>query len=187
MNDLSDDELMVLYQDGRVEAFEALFDRYRATVFNYAAWMLGNRTGAEDVLQDAFLQIARAAARYQPRGRFRAWLLRIVRNRCLNLLDTESARRRAIEQRREEMQRAQSGRDDPPGKAIREEWHAAIRRAIRELPERQREALVLYAFEEMAYREIGQVLDMPTNTVKTLIHRARASLARAAEECAREE
>ncbi len=187
MNDLSDDELMVLYQDGRVEAFETIFERHRATVFNYAAWMLGDRTSAEDVLQDAFLQIARMATRYEPRGRFRAWLLRIVRNRCLNLLDAESARRRAIDKRREEMRHEPTGRDDPSGKAIREEWHAALSRAIRELPERQREALVLYAFEAMAYREIGQTLDMPINTVKTLIHRARASLARATERCAREE
>ena len=56
-----------------------------------------------------------------------------------------------------------------------------VRRQISVLPERQREALVLYAFDQMSYREIAQVLDLPANSVKTLIHRARAALAAAIE------
>ena len=69
----------------------------------------------------------------------------------------------------------------PPERLERDERMDRVRRLIGELPERQREALVLYAFERMSYREIGEALDVPINTVKTLIHRARAALARAFE------
>jgi RNA polymerase sigma-70 factor (ECF subfamily) len=58
-----------------------------------------------------------------------------------------------------------------------DEQTSLIRAAIAGLPERQREAITLYAFEQMSYRQIAEVLDMPINTVKTLIHRARAGLA----------
>jgi RNA polymerase sigma-70 factor (ECF subfamily) len=62
-----------------------------------------------------------------------------------------------------------------------DEQVAIIRAGIAELPDAQREAMALYAFGEMHYREIADVLDAPINTVKTLIHRARASLARSLE------
>ena len=58
----------------------------------------------------------------------------------------------------------------------------ALERLVGELPERQREAIALYAFEQMGYREIAEVMEVPVNTVKTLIHRARAQLARGMEQ-----
>ena len=69
----------------------------------------------------------------------------------------------------------------PPRRAEANEHAQIVRAAVAELPDRQREAIALYAFEQMTYREIAEVLDMPINTVKTLIHRARAALARALE------
>ena len=133
--------------------------------------MLREASAAEDVLQDAFLSVARSAGEYEPRGRFRAWLMRIVRNRCLNRLASAPPERSLS---CETMQTTVSN----PAQAIEQtEWMRALRSEIGRLPERQREAIVLYAFEEMPYREIAEVMEMPINTVKTLIHRARATLA----------
>ncbi len=174
MNDLSDDELMALYCDGAPEAFDLLFERHRSSVYNFAVTMLRDSAGAEDVLQEAFLSVARAAGDYEPRGRFRAWLMRIVRNGCLNRLASASSERSLSD---EALHVTSSNSPNPTARAEKEEWMRALRNEIGLLPERQREAIILYAFEEMPYREIAEVMEMPINTVKTLIHRARATLA----------
>ena len=187
VEDLSDDELMLLYQDGKLDAYEVLFDRHRGPLFNYAAWLLRDRTTAEDVMQDVFLQVARNAATYEPRGRFRAWVMRMARNRCLNILASEATRRRALAGFVVEKTHLADGADDAAASLMQEERRHALEQTLANLPERQREALVLYAYEQMPYREVAQILDMPVNTVKTLIHRARAALAQRMEHCAGEE
>ena len=179
MADISDDELIAMYRDGDAEAFDALFDRYRAPVHNFARSMLRTPAAAEDVLQETFLAVARATTRYEPRGRFRIWLMRIVRNRCLNWLASERVRQAVIAETDLEIVAPESN-DPPPARRLEaHEDLRLVREAIWRLPERQREAIVLYAFEQLTYKEIAEVLGVPINTVKTLIHRARAELARA--------
>ena len=179
MDDLSDDELLSMYANGDPEAFDTLFDRHRAPVYNFACTMLNDFARAEDVMQETFLSVARAAKKYEPRGRFRTWIMRIARNQCLNRIESERRRRAAMADSSLDFIVPPSSEPSPPQQIEANEQMAAVRRAISDLPERQREAIALYAFEQMQYREIAQVLDMPINTVKTLIHRARASLARA--------
>ena len=183
--DVTDDALMVLYRDGDKAAFHALFDRYRGLVYHFARIMLDDPDLAEDVMQESFLAVSRAAERYEPKGCFRTWLMRIVRNRCLNVLEANRVRQSILAE-------GGMGIVDFPDKASsgpspRERMRACeklslVERAIQDLPERQREAIVLYAFDSMTYRDIAGALDMPANTVKTLIHRARATLARALKE-----
>ena len=96
MGTVSDDDLILMYREGDAEAFDALFDRYHTAVYNFARAMLGRAGGGEEVLQETFLAVARTARTYTPRGRFRAWLMRIVRNRCLNRLQSERLRRAAL-------------------------------------------------------------------------------------------
>jgi RNA polymerase sigma-70 factor (ECF subfamily) len=176
--DLSDDELMEMFRGGDVEAFDVLFDRYHAPVYSFARFMLNSSTGAEEIMQETLLAVARAAKSYEARGRFRAWIMGIVRYRCLAALESERARRAVIEGSAIELVDPASSEPPPPERIVRDERAAVVRRAISELPDRQREAIVLYAFEDMAYREIAEALGAPINTVKTLIHRARAGLAR---------
>ena len=180
MSDVLDDDLVTLFRDGDVDAFDTLFDRYRAPVYSFARMMLGRMDGADDVLQETFLAVARTAQRYQARGRFRPWLFRITRNLCLNRIESDRVRRQVIPPAGlvAEPPAAQAS---PAEQAERDEEMAALHRRIAELPERQREAIVLYAFEQMSYRDIGETLGVPINTVKTLIHRARAALASALE------
>jgi len=174
---LADDDLVLMFREGDVDAFDALFDRYHVPVYNFARAMLGHRDGAEDVLQEVFLAVARAAKAYDPRGRFRSWLFRLARNHCLNRIQSERLRRRVIAESGLDLADTPSGEPSPGEQADRDERLARLRRLIGELPERQREAIALYAFEEMSYQEIADVLGIPLNTVRTLIHRARAALA----------
>jgi len=176
VSDISDDELMLMYCEGDADAFDVLFDRHRAPVYNFARVMLNGAEGAEDVLQETFISVARASKTYQARGRFRAWMMRIARNFCLNRIEAVRARRRLM---------ARSSLDvvEPPHepdtseRLVRSEEVKLLRHLVSELPERQREAIVLHTFEGMSYREMAEVLDVPVNTLKTLVHRARATLA----------
>ena len=177
MGSPSDDDLMRMHAEGDRDAFDALFARHHGAVYNFARFLLDGQGGADDVLQATFLAVARAGDGYQPRGRFKPWLMRITRNLCLN------RRRDAQLRARSEAGAAEAVRVVPPpapdARMAREELTDELHRAIAALPERQREALVLHAFEGMPYADIAEALDAPLNTVKTLIHRARARLARA--------
>lgn len=178
MDDLSDDDLILMYARGDTDAFDVLFDRHHASAYNFARLMLDGPEGAEEIMQEAFLAVARAAKRYEPRSRFRPWLMRIVRNLCLNRLQTERDRRRILAEGAVDGIELISREPAAPALIETAEEMAAVRKAVKALPERQREAIALYAFEQMSYQEIGQVLGVPINTVKSLIHRARANLAR---------
>ncbi len=186
MASVTDDDLVRMYAGGDVEAFDVLFDRYYGPVYNFARTMLRESGEAEEVLQETFLAVARSAANYTARGRFRPWLMRIVRNRCLNRLESRRIRRTGANAG-PDPDTVASDTQAPPETATANERQAVIRSAVDQLPERQREAIALYAFEQMTYREIAEVMQMPINTVKTLIHRARADLARALEGFARED
>ena len=178
MEPVSDDELLLMYRAGEAEAFDALFDRHHRAVYNFAVAMLGRNGEADEVLQETFLCVARHAEQYSPRGRFRSWLMRIARNRCLNCLEARRLRRAVLARGGSDAGEIASPEPSPARLAEAHETHANLREALGRLPDRQRETLALYAFEHMTYREIAEVLDMPINTVKTLIHRARAELAR---------
>jgi RNA polymerase sigma-70 factor (ECF subfamily) len=186
MEEITDDELIRMYRGGDVEAFDTLFDRYHASVYAFARTMLAGAEGADEVLQETFLAVARTARTYRPRGRFRSWLMRIVRNRCLNRIEAARVRRAALAESGLGVVEVASGEASPPQRAAAGEQRRIVEAAIEALPDRQREAIALRAFEQMAYREIAEVLEMPIGTVKTLIHRARANLARALEACERE-
>jgi RNA polymerase sigma-70 factor (ECF subfamily) len=177
-DDTTDDDLMRLFADGDADAFDALFDRHHASVYRFARLMLRDTAAAEDALQEVFLRVARAPDRYRPAGRFRAWVLRIARNYCLNRLEAERARQAL--QLNDELIAAPGAA--PEQRAADREQAGRVRRALDELPERQREALVLHVFDGMPYREVAMVMDTPINTVKTLIHRARVGLAREVED-----
>lgn len=175
---VSDDDLVLMYREGQVEAFDVLFDRYYVSVYNFARMMLRESAAAEEILQETFLSVARSARTYEPRGTFRTWLMRIARNRCLNRLESQRTRREIfVDDQAGVVLQYPSREPSPPEMVLADEQMALIRQAMQNLPDRQREAISLYAFEEMTYQQIADVLDLPINTVKTLIHRARASLA----------
>jgi len=174
---VSDEELLLMYSEGDADAFDVLFDRYHRSVYNFARFMLDRAEGAADVMQETFLAVARSARQYKPRGHFRPWLMRIARNFCLNHLRDERARRRVIGNGGLDKVNTPARETPAPAKAESTERLVLLMQWIRELPQGQREALVLHAFEQMKYREISEALQVPLNTVKTLIHRARCTLA----------
>jgi RNA polymerase sigma-70 factor (ECF subfamily) len=174
---LTDDDLFLMYREGQADAFDCLFDRHYLSVYNFARTMLHEAGAAEEILQETFLAAARAAHAYESRGTFRTWLLRIARNRCLNKLEAQRVRREILAEDQDGLVLQYPSREPtPPQRVLADEQTDLVRRAMLALPDRQREAIALYAFEQMTYQQIADVLALPINTVKTLIHRARASL-----------
>ena len=122
MDDLSDDELLLMYANGDPEAFDTLFDRHRTPVYNFACTMLNDFARAEDVMQETFLSVARAAKKYEPRGRFRTWIMRIARNQCLNRIESERRRRAAMADSSLDFIVPPSS-EPPPPRQIEAVWH----------------------------------------------------------------
>ena len=179
MDELSDEQLMVMFREGAVEGFDLLFAKYHGPVYRFIRHVVQDPAQADDLLQDVFLRVARAAPTYRATAAFRAWLFRIARNRCFSAL--ESARVRRVVQRDIDSALAvhpQARESSPPQCAEASETMQRLQAGIAALAERQREAIVLYAMEGMSYKDVAHVMDIPVNTVKTLIHRARASLAK---------
>ena len=182
MDDVSDERLMMMFREGSAEGFDLLFAKYHGAVHRFITHLVRDAASADDLLQEVFLRVARAAPTYRPTAKFRTWLFRIARNCCLNAIEGSRIRQGI------QAELAREGRfpsdASPPGRepspdecAEANETMHRLRNALGQLAERQREALVLYAMEGMAYREIALVMEIPVNTVKTLIHRARDALA----------
>ena len=175
---MDDDILMTLYRNGDMEAFEMLFERHRTSVYNFAFMMLNDAGKAEDMMQETFMTVARVAREYDCRGCFKTWIMRIVRNRCVNALNMEQTRRKVFKESGIQVIDSPSREPSPLQVAERTEQLRAVRKAIAGLPEREREAIVLYVFDRMEYHEIAAILQIPLNTVKSLIYRARSDIAR---------
>lgn len=176
--DMPDDELIRLHCDGDADAFDALFERHHVSVYNLACLMLRNEADANEVLQDTFLAVARTAGSYQTRGKFRAWLIRIARNQCLNRLESRRVRQQRFVPMGFSLVEPPAPETGPSEALVADEQSRLVQDGIARLPERQREALCLYTFEHMAYHQVAEALDTPINTVKTLIRRARIALAK---------
>jgi RNA polymerase sigma-70 factor, ECF subfamily len=166
LRNLADEEMMQLAQAGDPRAFELLYDRHGAAAFSLAYRMVGNRTSAEDVTQEAFLSIWRSRLRYdQARGSVRTWVLGIAHNRAIDAL----RRSVAHDRRRETMDGVEErfeSRDRTDVEAARREEARSVRSALATLPEDQRRTIELAYFGGFSHSQIAELLDEPVGTVK---------------------
>jgi RNA polymerase sigma-70 factor (ECF subfamily) len=174
---------MARVKEGDTAAFQALVEAHQHRVIGTVAKMLGDETEAEDIAQQVFVRVWRSAARYEPTAKFTTWLFTITRNLVFNELRRRQRHKAAsLEAPREpgEDESAQQYADEnatlPDNALLEEERMAAIQRAIDELPEMQRMAIILRRYEETPYEEIADVLELTVPAVKSLLFRARMEL-----------
>ena len=166
LRNLADEEMMQLVQAGDPRAFELLYDRHGAAAFSLAYRMVGNRTSAEDVTQEAFLSIWRSRLRYdQARGSVRTWVLGIAHNRAIDALRRSVAHDRRRETMNGVEERFES-RDRTDIEAARREEARSVRSALATLPEDQRRTIELAYFGGFSHSQIAELLDEPVGTVK---------------------
>jgi RNA polymerase sigma-70 factor (ECF subfamily) len=161
----SDIELLGAIARGDEQALASLYDRYRLILFGLILRILHSRAEAEDVLQEVFLQVWQKAANFdETRGRPFTWLVTLARSRAIDRLRTLGARDRlATASAREATDDIADAADD----AILSEQSEIVRGALQELPEDQRQVLLLAYFEGFTQSEIAKRLNAPLGTVKT--------------------
>jgi RNA polymerase sigma-70 factor, ECF subfamily len=170
-----DSELAAALAAGDESALAGLYDRYGAMAYGVAMRVLGDPGRAEDAVQDAFVKLWRGAAGFDAsRGTLRGWLLAAVRNRSIDML-----RGRSLHERRELALRAEvrSGQPGPDEEAAGSIERAAVRAALDELSEEQRQAVLLAYFGGFTQREIAEATGVPLSTVKGRLRLALDKLA----------
>lgn len=178
-----DTALMLRAKQGDGGAFTELVEKYKQPVMNLAFRTLRDLTEAEDLAQNVFVQVWKAAPRYEPTAKFSTWLFTIARNLCLNEI------RRRTRHPAQSLDQTRDDADDQPlhqfedkrvvpatEELLRGELVEKVDAALAMLPENQRTALLLYRQEELSYEEIAAVLGCSLSATKSLIHRARETL-----------
>jgi RNA polymerase sigma factor (sigma-70 family) len=172
----SDERLIALVRRGNVGAFEALVGRYEARLLAFCRHLLGSREDAEDILQEVMAAAFNAILADERPIKVRPWLYRIARNRCLNHL----RRNQAMGVDSMDVHFSDNGASTADKVHEREEFRLLVG-DIHELPETQRTALVLREMDALSYEQIAEAMETTVPSVKSLLVRARVSLAEAAE------
>ena len=165
------------------QQFEVFVKSYQNMVFSGAVRMLGNETEAEDIAQEIFAKLFVRRKCFQQGSKFSTYLWRIALNHCYSDLRRSARRGEAT------LSFSQSDRDaaeerfadcqpTPDESLAASEVAEAVRRALAELPEQHRAVVVLRHYENLKFREIAEVLDLPEGTVKTRMTEALNALGR---------
>jgi RNA polymerase sigma-70 factor (ECF subfamily) len=168
-------ELMEAVGRGDPKAFEALVERWQGPLIHFIARYLGDQGTAEDVAQEVFLRIYRAAPRFEARAKVSNWIFRIAYNRAMS----ELGRRKRLRGLYEALKQKADEEGEPLGDdSGRRDMEEELSTGLAMLPERQRAALLLRVNEELSYREIGEILGVSEQSVESLLFRARTNIKR---------
>ena len=162
---LGDEDLISLVEANDAQAFAVLYDRHSRAAYSLAYRMMGKRQAAEDLVQDAFLKVWRAAGSHRAeRGSVRTWLLSIVHNRGIDQLRSLASHRRTQDRIEASAPKSQ------PSEAFAESWRNSqseqVREALKTLPPEQLKILELAYFSGYTHVEIAKLLGLPLGTVK---------------------
>jgi RNA polymerase sigma-70 factor, ECF subfamily len=179
--DDSDQQLVERVQAGDKAAFDLLVRKYQHRVLKLVSRFVPDAAEAEDVAQEAFIKAYRALASFRGDGAFYTWLYRIAINTAKNAL--VSNRRRPVDfdldlqdpEQYDRHARLKDG-DTPEGVLLTEEIRNVVERAMEQLPEDLRTAIVLRELEGLSYEEIAEAMDCPVGTVRSRIFRAREAI-----------
>ncbi|MCK4873980.1 MAG: sigma-70 family RNA polymerase sigma factor [Phycisphaerales bacterium] len=186
MNTRTDEELLCAYREGESEALRLLIERYRSELFNFLVRFVGNRAAAEDVFQEAFLQIHLSADSFDATRRLKPWLFTIAANKGRDYL------RKHRRQATMELSAPLSSEDgsgefidllegdvpQPDSGLEGDELASQVRQAVDSLPAHLREILLLAYFQRFNYNQIAEALGIPLGTVKSRLHSAVATFKR---------
>lgn len=148
------------------DEFLRLFDEHHLPLFRFAYRMTGSVADAEDVVQECFIELLRPGCAYdRKRTPVRTYLFGVIRNQSLKRRPKAAAEVSALRQER-----------SPEQQTLQSELAEAVARAVRQLPEGQREALILAHYEQLSLAEIASVMELEVTAVKSRLQRARAHL-----------
>ncbi|MEI6233057.1 MAG: sigma-70 family RNA polymerase sigma factor [Planctomycetota bacterium] len=186
---MSDEDLMKLCQEGDESAFTILFSRYETQALSFIHRLIGDQSRTEALGQEAFLRIFKDAKSYQYPRSFTTWFYTIVRNLCKNELRWRSRHPTvSIEENIGHSENSSSDRasrigdmlrsesTDPLESMVLRERNSRLERAMDELPDLERDILILNRFQGLKYREISEIVGVPIGTVRVRIYSALETL-----------
>ncbi len=185
-SDAQDKALMVQIAAGDEEALRSLIEKHQGAVYGTIAKMLGDPVEAQDLAQQVFVRVYRAAGNYRASAQFKTWMFTIVRNLVFN---EHRRRSRATLISLHPPENDANGMNGPGGRnlpdhankppddsMLQKEMMEKIDEAIRALPEQQRLAIVLRRYDEFSYEQIAEILKISVPATKSLLFRARETL-----------
>lgn len=186
---LSDEAIMARYAESGDDAdFSILISRYEAEIYRYLVRYLGNKSLAEDVFQDTFLQIHQKRHMYETGRAVKPWIYSIANHQAIDTLrrvgrhPTTSLSTSANNDDGESMRNSlemllESASDGPLANLQVEERRQWVQKSIAALPDTLRETLIMAFYQDLKYREIAEILQVPLGTVKSRLHTALLKLA----------
>lgn len=180
---MDDAQVMLRVRDGDDAGFEYLVQKYRRPMMAFMYRMAHNASVAEELAQEVFLRVYRSRQTYNAEAKFSTWLYRIATNLAVNhARDTKYERPEVTvnldepdEETGSTIDLADAGMTAEQA-MLRRERLAAIRQHVENLPERQRLAVLMHKYQEMDYRQIGEVLKLSESATKSLLFRAYETL-----------
>lgn len=169
---LADAAVIERVLDGETQQFAQLVTRYQAALYRHAVSLVLDHDVAADMVQDAFVRAYTHLGDCRDRGRFRAWLFRTLRHRCLDYLK-EAARRNV---RLDDADPLVDPTDGPDAMIERERLRTEIEQVLAQLPVAQREAFVMHYVEGVPYETMAELLDASVSALKMRVLRARETL-----------
>jgi len=164
----SDDALMDLFRQGRVEAFKVLFLRHIGLVVRYAASLCGNWETARDIAQEIFLKISQCAGTYTGQSKFKSWMLTITRNMVIDLKRRKTTKTVTIPDNPDRW----APFADPKNPADDVSIEASMADWLKGLSPEQREVTLLKHVEQLSYAEISEITGIREGTLRQIVSRA---------------
>lgn len=179
----TDEELFGRFRRGERRALELLLARHRAPLYTFVLNLVGrgDAARAEDLVQETFIRVIKAAPGWEPRARFSTWLFTIARNLAFDSMRREAHRRNdsldaptpGPRPLRDTLSSSERG---PEARAHDKTLRTALQRAVGRLPDEQREVFVLREVSGLAFKEIAEIQGVSENTVKSRMRYALSSL-----------
>jgi len=180
--ELNDEDIMERCAMGSEAAFRVLVQRYRTRIMNLVSRFINDRDRAEEISQEVFLRVFRNRERYRKSGKFSTWIFTIAVNLTKNEIRSRVRHRGTFSLDAMEEESGGQGVSFPDGKPLPDEdlnsyeIGEKVADALRKIPPRYREAVMLRDVEGLSYEEVGQILRIPGGTVRSRINRARLML-----------
>lgn len=179
MFDESSDERLLLAarEKGDEQAFRLLYERHRLPLFRFAYRSIGDRQAAEDVVHDCFVALLQDSTRFDPaRATLRTYLFAAARNQVLKRFAKRAGEASLDDADAGSLAADELSTPEPLRQVLSREIAEIVRRAIERLPQAQREAILLFEYEELTLAEVAHVTGADIGTIKSRLHRARTGL-----------
>ena len=168
LNTMTDHELVVLYEQGKDQAFDVLLSRYKDYIYSYILFLVRNQDYADDIFQETFTRaiVAIRSHRYQTTGKFNAWLIRIAHNLVIDVARNGDSNNvvSSDDFSKDILNNINLSEGTLESQLIKEQNIKTLNQLLEYLPEPQREVIIMHFYEDLPFREIAEKTGVSINT-----------------------